>query len=188
VPTNPIALALMYFVLPLWLAAGVADWLCHRAAQIEKTAGPKESLIHLLGFAVVGVPLLAALFLEINALVLAVMIVAFFAHEAIVLWDLSYAASARTVTPVEQQVHSFVELVPLMGIVGVATLHWDQFAALFGFGMEAPRFELRWKPEPLPFAYSGLVLVAATIFGVIPFVEELVRGVRSRDRTGQTVR
>jgi hypothetical protein len=26
---------LMYFVLPLWLAAGFADYLCHRAADIE---------------------------------------------------------------------------------------------------------------------------------------------------------
>jgi hypothetical protein len=27
---------LTYFVLPLWLAAGFADYLCHRAAHIEK--------------------------------------------------------------------------------------------------------------------------------------------------------
>ena len=26
---------LMYFVLPVWLAAGFADYLCHRAAAIE---------------------------------------------------------------------------------------------------------------------------------------------------------
>ena len=30
---------LMYFILPLWLAAGFSDYLCHRAAQIEKTSG-----------------------------------------------------------------------------------------------------------------------------------------------------
>jgi hypothetical protein len=28
----------MYFVLPLWLAAGFADYLCHRAASIETTS------------------------------------------------------------------------------------------------------------------------------------------------------
>ena len=34
---------LMYFVLPLWLAAGFADYLCHRHAHIETTSGAKES-------------------------------------------------------------------------------------------------------------------------------------------------
>ena len=33
---------LMYFILPLWLAAGFADYLCHRAADIEQTSGYKE--------------------------------------------------------------------------------------------------------------------------------------------------
>src|SRR5690349_23947212 len=33
---------LMYFVLPLWLVAGFADYLCHRAAHIETTSGAKE--------------------------------------------------------------------------------------------------------------------------------------------------
>src|ERR1700754_1847891 len=30
---------LMYFLLPLWLAAGFADYLCHRATAIERTSG-----------------------------------------------------------------------------------------------------------------------------------------------------
>jgi hypothetical protein len=73
---------LMYFVLPLWLAAGFADWLCHRASNIATTSGAKESLIHLLMFAEMGIPITAAIVLEINALVIAVMIVAFLLHEA----------------------------------------------------------------------------------------------------------
>jgi hypothetical protein len=59
---------LMYFVLPLWLAAGFADYLCHRASSIETTCGPKESLLHLLQFAEMAVPALAAIFLEINTI------------------------------------------------------------------------------------------------------------------------
>jgi hypothetical protein len=35
---------LTYFVLPLWLVAGFADYLCHRASHIEQTSGAKESL------------------------------------------------------------------------------------------------------------------------------------------------
>jgi hypothetical protein len=55
---------LMYFVLPLWLAAGFADYLCHRAAHIEKTSGWKESILHLLQFAETAIPVLAALLLR----------------------------------------------------------------------------------------------------------------------------
>jgi len=58
---DPIVLILMYFLLPVWFGAGFADWLCHRASHIETTTGAKESLIHLLMFAEVGVPLLAAI-------------------------------------------------------------------------------------------------------------------------------
>lgn len=35
---------LMDFVLPLWLAAGFADSLFHRAAHIERTSGWKDAL------------------------------------------------------------------------------------------------------------------------------------------------
>lgn len=66
--------------------------------------------------------------------------------------DVSYATTARTVSPVEQHVHSFLEMIPLMGIVNVVSLHWRQFHALFGFGDEPARFELAWRAEPLPVA------------------------------------
>src|SRR3954471_3531124 len=110
-------LALLYFVLPLWLAAGFADYLCHRASSIELTSGYKESLIHLLMFAEVAVPVLAAIFLEINALVISTMIAGFIAHQLTALWDVTFATNTRRVTPIEQQVHSFLELLPLAGML-----------------------------------------------------------------------
>src|SRR5689334_4391237 len=88
---------LMYFVLPVWLAAGFADYLCHRAASIATTSGPKESLLHLLQFGEMAVPTLAAIFLEINSLVIAVMIVCLVAHEATAIWDVSYAYRTREI-------------------------------------------------------------------------------------------
>jgi hypothetical protein len=127
---------LMYFVLPVWLAAGFADYLCHRASNIATTSGPKESLLHLLQFAEMAVAVLAALFLEINALVLLIMLVCFVLHEATALWDLSYASARREVTPIEQHVHSFLEMMPLMSFVLIAVLNWAQFLALFGLGHE----------------------------------------------------
>ena len=176
---DPAVLILMYFILPVWLLAGCADWLCHRASHIEKTSGAKESILHLLLFAEIGLPLLAAIFLEINAGIIAFMIAAFVIHEATSLWDISYAVKMREVTPVEQQVHSFLEMLPLMAILFVISLHWGQFLALFGFGSETARFDLRWKEEPLPATYVLSILGAAFLFEIVPFVEEFVRGLRA---------
>jgi len=176
---GPTEAILLYFILPLWLAAGVADWFCHRAARIATTAGPKESLLHLLMLAEAGLPVLAGLFLEIDALVIALMIVAFLLHEATALWDVRYAVTRREVTPVEQHVHSFLEMVPLMAVVSVASLHWPQFQALFGFGPEAARWTLQWKGAPLPGWYVGGILGAIMLLELLPYGEELWRGLRA---------
>lgn len=171
----------MYFVLPLWLAAGFADWLCHRASHIATTGGAKESAIHLLMFAEVGAPLLAAMFLNVDALVIAVMIVAFLLHEATALWDVSYAVTVREVTPIEQHVHSFLEMIPLMAMLSVIGLHWGQFLALFGFGHERADFSIVAKPTPLPATYVASILAAILVFEFLPYVEELFRGLRARN-------
>jgi hypothetical protein len=177
---DPTHVLLLYIVMPVWFAAGIADWLCHRASDIEHTTGAKESLLHLLMFGEVAIPLVAALFLEINALVIAVMITAFFIHEATALWDVSYAVSRRYVSPIEQHIHSFLEMIPLMAIAFVIVLHWSQFLALFGRGPASASFTLQLKHPPLSVAYVSTVLVAAFALAFLPCMEELWRGVRAR--------
>jgi ABC-type spermidine/putrescine transport system permease subunit I len=169
---------LMYFVLPVWLAAGFADYLCHRAASIETTSGWKESLLHLLQFAEMGIPTLAAIFLDINALIILVMIVCLIVHHATAIWDVSYAYRTREVTPTEQHVHSFLEMLPLMGLLIVATLHWQQFLSLFGLGQDTADFGLRLKQPPLPWLYVTIMLSLVLLFEVLPYLEELRRGLR----------
>jgi hypothetical protein len=171
--------ALMYFVLPIWLAAGFADWLCHRASRIEITAGPKESLIHLLMFVEMATPVTAAMALEINALVILVMIVFWAVHEATAVWDVSYAVDNREVTPIEQYVHSYLGVLPLMSLVLVVVLNWSQFLALFGLGREAPRFTVAEKQPPLPWSYVSAILATVLLFEVLPYIEELIRGLRA---------
>ena len=170
---------LMYFVLPVWLAAGFADYLCHRASNIATTSGAKESLLHLLQFAEMAVAVLAALFLEINALVLLIMLICFVLHEATALWDLSYASTMREVTPIEQHVHSFLEMMPLMGFVLIAILNWGQFLALFGLGHESARFTITPRSEPPSWTYVIVMMGLVLLFEVLPYVEELLRGLKA---------
>src|SRR4051812_1482633 len=107
----------MYVVLPLWLAAGFADYLCHRVAHIERTSGWRESALHLIQFAEMALPILAALFLQINAGVILLMIACFILHEATAYLDVRYASATRGVTPLEQHVHSFLEMLPFTGVL-----------------------------------------------------------------------
>lgn len=173
---------LMYFVLPVWLAAGFADYLCHRAASIATTSGWQESLLHLSQLAEMAIPTLAAIFLEINALFIAIMIVCLIAHEATAIWDVSYAYNRREVTPTEQHVHSFLEMLPLTGLLIVVTIHWQQFLALFGLGTEDAEWTLRLKQPPLPWLYLSLILSVVFLFEVLPYLEELWRGIKGRSR------
>ncbi|WP_229257394.1 diguanylate cyclase [Duganella callida] len=175
---------LMYFIVPLWLAAGVADWIMHRRAGIEHNSGPRESMIHLLMLAEMGLPVLAGLFLQVNALVLLLMVAAFFVHEATAMWDVSYAVTRRVVTPLEQHIHSFLEMLPLMAVSMMVLLHWNQFAALFGAGAEAADFSLRWKESPLPRHYVLWLMGAIVVFELLPYAEEFLRTLRGTSRSG----
>ena len=178
-------LYLMYFIVPLWILAGVADWICHRRAAIERTSGPKESMLHLLMLAEMGIPVLAGLFLEVNALIFGLMITAFFFHEATALWDVTFASKWRRITPVEQHIHSFLEMLPLMAISIMALIHWGQFAALFGGGSELPDFTLRFKTTPLPSHYVLLLMAAIAVFELMPYAQELWRTWHCRMQRGK---
>ena len=68
-------------------------------------------------------PLLLALFLEVNALTILLMIV-FFSVKKPWLWNVSYAVTSSKVTPVEQPIHSSLEMVTLMALLLVIFRHW----------------------------------------------------------------
>lgn len=175
-------LVLMYGLVPLWLLAGLGDWLCHRATHIERNAGAPESLLHMLMLAEVGLPLLMVLFLEVNALVIGVVLAAVVIHEATGWWDVQYASTRRQIAPVEQHMHSLLEVLPLTAASYVVVLHWGQFLALFGLGSEPARMALALKAEPLPPAYLAGLLVAVVVLAGLPYLEELWRCVRWRRR------
>lgn len=178
---------LLYFVMPLWVLAGLADWLCHRRARIEKTSGVRESAIHLLMMAEAGVCVLMGLFLEITGLVLACMTLAWLAHEATSYWDVSYAHGRRQVGPVEQRVHDYMGVIPLLALSLVAALHWPQALAWVGLGPEPLRLSLAWKAQPLPVGYVALLLGAVLLFNIATYAEEFVRCVQTSDRPERPV-
>lgn len=174
---------LLYAVVPLWLAVGVADWSCHRAAGIEHSTGAKESLLHIAMMAEAGIPLLACLFMEITTPVLALVVVCFLLHEATALWDLEYASAHREIAPLEQHVHDYLVGVPLMGACFVCVLHWPRFKALLDPAGDAAAedYELRLRREPLQGGYVAALLSAVMLLEVLPYLEEFARGLAAND-------
>ncbi len=169
----PIDAYLRYGVLPVWLAAGLADWWCHRRSRIEATSGLRESLLHLAQLAEVGIPLLAALCLVPGPGVLAMMLAGLALHEWTALRDVACAVSRREVTPLEQHVHSFLEMLP---VVSTSMVAWAVLARVLHEGIGPAGFALRWRDPPQP--YLSLLLVAVLLFAVLPYGEECLRDIR----------
>jgi hypothetical protein len=183
ISSMPAAAALLVLVvLPLWMAAGLADYFCHRATGIEETSGPRESVLHLIQFALVGIPITLAMFLEPNAGYFALVILFVVLHHAVAAVDLVFANPRRHIAPREQMVHSVLEILPITALFLLAILYWRQFLALFGFVAEKPVFALHIRLLPIGFVVA--VLSAAALLNLVPYIEELCRCVARARRTG----
>jgi hypothetical protein len=156
-------------VLPAWLAAGGADWWCHRRTHIESSSGPRESSLHLLLFLEIMIPALLALWLEINALMLAIMAAGVVLHIFTSWWDTRFAQPRRHIGAVEQQVHSWLEMLPLFALVLLALLHAP--------ALTDPRWTLEIRAEPVPVPWR-LAVLAGFAAGLGLILEELLRGTR----------
>lgn len=165
---------LLWGFYPAWLIAGAGDYLCHRKTDIEHTSGTKESWLHLLQFATLLVAFAAAVLLKLNAIVYALIVALVTAHTVLAHWDVSYTEGRRHISPLEQHVHGFMEVLPLVATALVGVLHWPEITASAG----SPMFSLR---APLDLGRVLLVGSFALLAGV-PILEELARTYRHRGK------
>jgi hypothetical protein len=172
------SILLLLVVLPAWMGAGLADYFCHRATRIEQTSGVPESLLHLLQFALVGLPVTAALFLYPNAGFFLFAGICILLHHGVAAADLVYANDIRRIAPREQMVHSVLEIAPITAFLLLAVIHWPQFLSLFGLGSEPARFSPAVRV--LPIGYIAGTLGAAFLLNLLPYAEELLRCMHAR--------
>jgi hypothetical protein len=171
---------LMYGVLPAWFVPGLLDWYQHKRTDIEHTAGTRESLIHLLMMAEVGVPVTVVLLCEVNPLVLTVILASIAAHEATALWDVTTAEkSGREVTPWEQHIHSFLESMPIMAASALGCLHWRDVRQLLKGVRSRGAWRLRPKRKRVPARYLAGIGAAIVATIAVPYGEELTRCLRA---------
>lgn len=179
---HPAALLLVTVVYPLWVAAGLADWACHRATRIATTSGLRENVVHHAMFLQMGLLIAAMALLQIDAGVLLLAAALFLLHEATVWWDLRVSLPVRRVTAFEQMVHSFQELLPLVSLLLLAAMAWDQALALLGLGTEPADLRLRWKDDPLPPALLLAGAALAAVCNALPLAQETLACLRARPR------
>jgi hypothetical protein len=86
------------------------------------------------------------------------------------------------VSAFEQRVHDYLGVVPFLALSLVFVLHWPQALALVGLGPEPMSWAVAWKRPPLPVGYVAGLLGAVAVFEVLPYLEELWRGLRARER------
>jgi len=161
---------LLYVVFPIWLCAGLADYLCHRRTRIEATSGFKESLLHLAQAVTLGVAILAGMFCRINLTVFALMAACLMAHFALSLWDTAYAMRYRRIGVLEQHVHGFLNVLPFMALALVAIGNWPRVRAPGDFSVTAC---------VIPIGTAVSVLVLITVLDLLPLLEELWRTSRT---------
>lgn len=168
-PDRALVRCFLYYLLPLWTAAGILDWNWHRKTDIEHTAGLRESLIHVLMFSEMGAPLLLGLIFKINAGSLLAMLSMLVAHEATAAWDVHTALEQREVKQREQHTHSLLEVLPLTAFTVAASLNWSELRSLFGVSKKNPDFRLRLKEKKIPNKYwlamGGMVGALAAVYG-----------------------
>jgi hypothetical protein len=179
--SSPVWFVLMYVILPLWVVAGFVDYLCHRRSHIERASGPAESSIHWLMVGEVGVPLLGAVFLKVNALLMVFMILCLIAHEITGYRDLRLAMRTRNVTAFEHQVHSILEMMPLVAMLLLFILHWPQAQAIVGAGPEHADWSLARKEPPTWWALTPPA-ISFLLLAILPYLEEFIRGTRAAHR------
>jgi hypothetical protein len=180
-----LSLYLQYFLFPLWLVAGFIDYICHRRRLIESTSGLRESLLHVAQAAQLGIAMLVGLFLEINALTVLLMLGAVVAHSATAFMDVRYTTPRRYISPLEQQVHGYLEVIPIVAVSIVVVLYWDQVGGLFGASDSPVAFSVEMKEKPLPSVYVGVTLGLTLAVQGLPLAEECWRASRALRRAPQ---
>lgn len=170
----------LFLLLPLWLAAGIGDQLCHREQGIERHDGLRESLLHLLMALQIGVLGAGVLLLQPSLGSLALMLAACVAHEAVTWVDLAHAESRRRVPWYEQAVHGWQQVLPWVIFGSYLAMEEATTPAL-----SRSVWLLHLKQPLLPAPWLPLVLAGAAVLGLGPVLHETWRCWRRAPRRPQ---
>jgi hypothetical protein len=165
---NLLSALLLWGIYPAWLLAAAGDYLCHRKTAIERTSGSTESWLHVAQFACLTLTLACAALLHISAAVFASMIALVAAHSVLTYVDVRYTDGRRRILPIEQTLHGFMDVLPLMAVALLGVQHWPEIRAGSMTLALHPAMDLR----------RVLLLSSFAVLAGVPVLEELLRTLR----------
>jgi hypothetical protein len=150
---------LAYVAYLVWLLAGLCDFACHRHTDLPRTSGLAESRLHLLQLALIGGGIVLALAFAASAALAATLCLVAFAHAVTGYLDTRSAFPKRAILPVEQHVHSVLDMAPLIALFLWLVVNWPAITDGGGFHLRQPA---------LPPAIWLATLAPAALLCVLP--------------------
>ena len=155
----------------VWVIAGWGDFRCHRLTRLPTTSGLAESRLHLLQLALLGVAIILVLSLDLTAGLALILLVLVVAHAVAGYLDTRIAFTAgRTILPVEQHLHSVLDIAPWLG--------WGAVAWRVGTFSTAD-WALIPRDYALPWSTWAMVLIPALVLCVWPALTEFAAAGRA---------
>jgi hypothetical protein len=158
----------LYFAFPLWLLAGFIDYLCHRATDIEHTSGVRESRLHVVQYVQILAAAAFTVLFKINLLVVAIVIAIVAAHTFTGARDVFQTAQRRYISPLEQLVHSYLEVLPIVG-AALLVVAWSAGAGAahakgVTIALQLKSREEQLSPKVLAWVAVGMFFAGLAVF------------------------
>jgi hypothetical protein len=161
----PTELWLAYCGYLLWLTAGLGDFLCHRRTDLPHTSGIAESATHLIQLALLGAAVVLGLTFRMGPFVGLQMLALVLAHAAVGYLDTRVAFKrGRVLLPVEQHIHSVLDMAPIIGFAWLVISTWP--AAIGG------EWPLQARRPALPVTVWAAALIPPALLCVAPALAE----------------
>lgn len=162
--------AVAYSIYLVWLACGRLDFALHQRTSISTTSGVAESVLHGVQIGIIGagaVAWLAMLPSWANGLLLVFLGTA---HAVAGYLDTKSADQVRRISPLEQHVHSVLDIAPWVFI------GWALASA-------TPGWLFSWDPRET--YVWGAVLLPALPMVIVPWLREIRGAIAARRRSRQ---
>ena len=166
---------ILFVILPLWGFSGLFDWWCHKKSKIEETSGLKESLIHALMGAEIGIAFVIGIFFELTVLTYLIMFFVLLAHEVVAHWDVKYSAPKREITIWEMHAHNYLGTIPLYLFALISVLGWEVVVDTITFNWSGSMY-LKLRDTPIGGAQYYLAYgIFISVVCVFPYISEVLR-------------
>lgn len=111
-----------------WLCAGLFDFLCHKRTDLPHTSGVVESSLHWVQLALIGAGIVLVMVFDTGKAVVVIALALVATHAVVGYLDTRSAFGRRTLLPIEQHIHSVLDMAPIIAWVWLAATAWPEMA------------------------------------------------------------